>query len=314
MKIAFLADPLEHFKVWKDSTFAMMREAQNRGHEIYAFEPQDMALSSGKTVAISQLIELTGKEEKNWYRCIKKARFFLTDFDMVIVRKDPPFDIAYLQSTYLLGLAEAEGVCVINRPQALRNYNEKIAITQFPQFIAPTLISSNEILLREFFATHQDVVFKPLDRMGGSGVFHVDAKGMNLGPILETLTENGRRAIMAQKFIPEIVSGDKRVLLINGTAVPFSLARIPKEGEIRGNLAAGAAGVAQPLSIRDREIAEMLAPKLAEDGLFLVGLDIIGDYLTEINVTSPTCFREITAQTGFDVAKMFFDAIENNLT
>lgn len=309
MKIAFLADSLDSFKVWKDSTFAMMANAVKRGNEIYAFEPQDMALLNGFVVAKVCRITLTGDEKGRWYHKEDSDISQLDSFDAIIVRKDPPFDMNYLYSTYLLELAERQGANVFNRPSALRAYNEKIAIARFPEFIVPTLVSSNEAMLREFYEAHHDVIFKPLDGMGGSGIFRIRDDGMNLGSVIETLTENGHRPIMAQKFIPEIGQGDKRVLLIGGKVVPYALARVPQMGEVRGNLAAGALGVSQPLSIRDREIAEKLAPRLAEDGLFLVGLDIIGDWLTEINVTSPTCFREITEQTGFDVAEMFFDAL-----
>lgn len=313
MKIAFLADSLDSFKVWKDSTFAMMAQAEKRGHVVYAFEPRDMALSGGDVIARAKRIVLTGSEDASWYRVDETSILQLAGFDAVIVRKDPPFEMNYLYSTYLLDLAEAAGVRVFNRPRALRDYNEKMAIARFPQFVVPTLVSSNDALLREFHALHQDVIFKPLDGMGGAGIFRIQADGMNMGSVIETLTENGDRAIMAQRFIPEIASGDKRVLVINGKVVPYALARIPQQGDIRGNLAAGALGVAQPLSGRDREIAETLAPKLASDGLFLAGLDIIGDWLTEINVTSPTCFREITAQTGFDVAEMFFNALDETI-
>lgn len=313
MKIAFLADPLDSFKVWKDSTFAMMAEAQKRGHAIHAFEPGDMALSDGEVIARAQRIVLTGKEEGSWYRVDETAFFRLSGFDAVIVRKDPPFDMNYLYSTYLLDLAEGGGARVFNRPQALRDYNEKMAIARFPQFVVPTLVSGDDALLRDFHSAHQDVIFKPLDGMGGAGIFRIQADGMNMGSVIETLTENGRRAIMAQRFIPEIVSGDKRVLVINGEVVPYALARIPQKGDIRGNLAAGAVGVSQPLTVRDMEIAEALAPKLASDGIFLAGLDIIGDWLTEVNVTSPTCFREIAAQTGFDVAEMFFNALDETI-
>lgn len=313
MKIAFIADPLESFNVWKDSTFAMMVEAQERHHTVYAFEPRDVALSDGDVVALARLIELTGEESGNWYRADEPALYRLADFDAVIVRKDPPFDINYLYLTYLLDLAEVAGAKIFNRPKALRNYNEKMAISRFPRFMAPTLVSSHDVMLREFHAAHQDVIFKPLDGMGGSGIFRIREDGMNMGAVIETLTKKGSHAIMAQKFIPEIASGDKRILLIGGKVVPYALARIPQAGEVRGNLAAGAIGVAQPLSVRDREIAETLAPKLAKEGLFLVGLDIIGDCLTEINVTSPTCFREITQQTGFNVAEMFFNILDKTI-
>jgi glutathione synthase len=313
MKIAFLADPLDSFRVWKDSTFAMMAEAQKRRYGIYAFELQDIALSGGKVIAKARRITLTGEESSNWYRPDEKVFYRLADFDAVIIRKDPPFDMNYLYGTCLLDLAEAEGARIFNRPGALRDYNEKLGIARFPQFMAPTLISSNAVMLREFHAMHRDVILKPLDGMGGLGIFRIREDGMNLGSAIEMLTENGVRAIMAQKFIPEIESGDKRVLLIGGQVVPYALARTPQAGEVRGNLAAGATGVSQPLSVRDREIAETLAPLLAGEGLFLAGLDIIGDWLTEINVTSPTCFREITQQTGFNVAEMFFETLEKTI-
>lgn len=312
--IAFLADPLDTFKVVKDSTFAMMAEAQRRGYAVYAFEPEDMAFSAGQVTARVRQVALTGEESGRWYETLRQGWQSLADFDAVVVRKDPPFDMDYLYCTCLLDLAEAQGARVVNRPAALRDYNEKLAIGRFPEFIPPTLVSSDEALLREFHARHREVIFKPLDGMGGTGIFRVQADGMNLGPVIETLTGRGRRAIMAQKFIADIRQGDKRVLVIHGRVVPYALARIPQAGETRGNLAAGATGVSQPLSVRDREIAETLAPRLAADGVFLAGLDIIGDWLTEVNVTSPTCFREITRQTGFNVAGLFFDALGEILT
>jgi glutathione synthase len=237
----------------------------------------------------------------------------LSEFDAVIQRKDPPFDMEYVYGTYLLEQAERQGARVFNKPQAIRDHNEKLSIAQFSQFTSPTLVSSSSTHLRAFHAEHGDVIFKPLDGMGGAGIFRVRDDGLNLGSIIETLTENGARTIMAQKYIPAIVKGDKRVLVIDGKPVPFALARIPQAGEVRGNLAAGGTGVAQPLSDRDREIAESLGPVLAARGLLLVGLDVIGDFLTEVNVTSPTCFQEITDQTGFDVAAMFIDAVERRV-
>ncbi|MBS1169415.1 MAG: glutathione synthetase [Burkholderiaceae bacterium] len=312
MKIAFLADPLSSFKIWKDSTFAMMAEAAKRGHEIHAFEQQHMAMDNGTIVANVSRIALTGSEhpDEDWYVADAPVAQPLTAFDAIVKRKDPPFDMEYVYSTYLLELAELQGARVFNRPAAIRNHNEKLAIAQFPQFTAPTLVTSDEARLRAFHAEHRDIILKPLDGMGGSGVFRVREDGINLGAIIETLTVNGSRTIMAQRYIPEIALGDKRILLIGGEVVPYALARIPQAGEVRGNLAAGGTGVAQPLSARDREIAETLAPILFKRGLLLVGLDVIGDWLTEINVTSPTCFREITQQTGFDVAAMFIDALE----
>jgi glutathione synthase len=309
MKIAFLADPLASFKIYKDSTFAMMREAARRGHEVYAFQQRHMALSNGKVSAHVARITLTG-DAHDWYSAAPSADTDLGQFDAIIQRKDPPFDMEYVYGTYLLQLAERQGARVFNKPSAIRDHNEKLAIAQFSQFTAPTLVSSDEMRLRDFQAEHGDVILKPLDGMGGAGIFRIKPDGLNLGSIIETLTQLGARTIMAQRYIPEIVKGDKRILVIDGKPVPFSLARIPQAGEVRGNLAAGGTGVAQPLTARDLEIASALGPELAARGLLLVGLDVIGDYLTEVNVTSPTCFQEITEQTGFQVASMFIDAVE----
>lgn len=311
MKIAFLADPLSSFKIYKDSTYAMMREAARRGHQIFAFEQSHMAYQEGRVVAQIAALELNG-EGHDWYRLQEREECELKDFDAIVMRKDPPFDQQYMYALHLLELAKLAGAKVFNDPAAVRAHNEKVTIGQFAEFTAPTLISQDMARLRAFHAKHQDVIFKPLDGMGGAGIFRVKEDGMNLGSILESLTGLGERTIMAQKYIPAIKDGDKRILLIDGQVVPFVLARIPQAGEVRGNLAAGGTGVARPLSERDREIAENLAPKLAQRGLMLVGLDVIGDYLTEVNVTSPTCFQEITKQSGFDVAALFVDALEKN--
>jgi glutathione synthase len=313
MKIAFLADPLSGFKTYKDSTFAMMREAAARGHRIYAFEQRHMVLEQGVVSAEVTEITLTGDAD-DWYRAADAQTLRLSEFDAVLQRKDPPFDMEYIYGTYLLEMAERQGARVFNKPAAIRDHNEKLSIAQFSQFTSPTLVSSSSTRLRAFHAEHGDVIFKPLDGMGGAGIFRVKDDGMNLGAIIETLTDNGARTIMAQKYIPAIVKGDKRVLVINGKPVPFTLARIPQGGEVRGNLAAGGLGVAQPITEREREIAEALGPVLAARGLLLVGLDVIGDFLTEVNVTSPTCFQEITDQTGFNVAGMFIDALEQAVT
>lgn len=309
MKFAFLADPLDHFKTYKDTTYAMMAEAARRGHEIFALQQKDMAFQDGKVSAEIQRITLTG-DANDWYRAEAAVSAYLHEFDAVIVRKDPPFNMEYVYLTYLLEVAEAQGARVFNRPEAIRNHNEKLAIAQFPQFTPPTLVTGDAARIRAFHREHRDIILKPLDGMGGAGIFRVREDGMNLGSIVETLTGHGQHTIMVQRFIPEIVQGDKRILLIGGEVVPYSLARIPQGGEVRGNLAAGGRGVAQPLSARDREIGEVLAPVLLKRGLLLVGLDVIGDCLTEINVTSPTCFQEIKQQTGFDVAGMFIDALE----
>jgi glutathione synthase len=309
MKFAFLADPLDHFKIYKDTTYAMMVEAARRGHEIFAFQQKDIAFQEGKVFADVQRVTLTGNTD-DWYRADPPVQSSLDAFDAIVVRKDPPFNMEYVYLTYLLEVAESQGARVFNRPEAIRSHNEKLAIAQFPQFTAPTLVTSDADRVRTFHREHKDIILKPLDGMGGAGIFRVREDGMNLGSIIETLTGNGAHTIMVQRFIPEIVQGDKRVLLIGGKVVPYCLARIPQGGEVRGNLAAGGLGVAQPISPRDREIGEALAPVLLKRGLLLVGLDVIGDCLTEINVTSPTCFQEIKQQTGFDVAGMFIDALE----
>lgn len=309
MKFAFLADPLDQFKIYKDTTYAMMAEAARRGHAVYAFQQKDMAYHAGQVTANIARITLTG-DPQEWYRAEPPVEMQLDEVDAVIVRKDPPFDMEYVYLTYLLEVAEKQGARILNRPEAIRSHNEKAAIAQFPQLTSPTIITSDVARLHAFHQAHKDVIFKPLDGMGGVGIFRVKEDELNLGSIIETLTGNGTRTIMAQRFIPEITQGDKRVLLIGGEVVPYCLARIPQGTEVRGNLAVGGLGVAQPVSVRDREIGETLASVLAQRGLLLVGLDVIGDYLTEINVTSPTCFQEIKQQTGFDVAAMFVDAVE----
>ena len=309
MNIAFLTDPLDEFKIYKDSTFAMMQEAAKRGHALFVFQPQDLAYDAGEVSAQVRRIHLTGEADV-WYQAEAPFERRLAQFDAVLQRKDPPFDMEYIYATYLLELAERHGARVFNKPEAIRNHNEKLSIAQFSQFTTPTLVTRDAARLRRFHDEYQEIILKPLDGMGGAGVFRVTADGMNLGSIIETLSMNGTRTIMAQRYIPEITLGDKRILLIGGKVVPYALARIPQGNEVRGNLAAGGVGVAQPLTPRDCEIAQTLAPILAQRGLLLVGCDVIGDYLTEINVTSPTCFQEITQQTGFEVAACFIDALE----
>lgn len=313
MNILFVTDPLATFKIYKDTTFAMMREAQARGHQVVACEPRQMAWVSGARVqAHVTAIRLTGDKE-SWYSVESAERRNLCDFDAIVMRKDPPFDSEYFYATHLLEQAEREGAPVFNKPRALRDHPEKLAILEFPEFIGPTLVTRSAQDVRQFHAEHQDIILKPLDGMGGTGIFRVKSDGLNLGSIIETLNKEGAETVMVQKFLPAIEQGDKRVLVIGGQPVPFSLARIPQGGEVRGNLAAGGIGVAQPLTERDRFIAESLGPVLHARGLLLVGLDVIGDSLTEINVTSPTCFQEIFDQTGFDVAAMFIDALEREL-
>jgi glutathione synthase len=314
MHILFVADPLESFKIHKDTTFVMMREAQRRGHTLSACETKDITWQKGQSVtAFVRDIRLTG-HETDWFEAEQKypdeRPQAIKDFDCVIMRKDPPFDSEFFYSTHLLEQAEREGARVFNKPAALRDHPEKLAIMEFQQFIGPTLVTRDASDIRRFHAEHQDIILKPLDGMGGMGIYRVKADGMNLGSIIETLNQDGAQSVMVQRFLPEIAQGDKRVLVIGGKPVPFCLARIPQGNEVRGNLAAGGLGVAGALSARDREIAETIGPVLAARGLLLIGIDVIGDCVTEINVTSPTCFQEIFDQTGFDVAAMFVDALE----
>jgi glutathione synthase len=310
MNILFVADPLEIFQVYKDTTFSMMREAQRRGHRVAACEPRHLSWRSGGRVhATVREITLTGDPD-TWFEVDRTAARDLREFDAVLMRKDPPFDPEYFYATHLLEQAQREGAKVFNRPASLRDHPEKLAIMEFPQFVSPTLVTRSADEVRRFHEEHGEIILKPLDGMGGMGIFRVGPDGLNLGSIIETLNHQGATTIMVQRFVPEITQGDKRVLVIGGRVVPFCLARIPQGSEIRGNLAAGGKGVAQPISDRDREIAETIGPLLAARGLLLIGLDVIGDCLTEINVTSPTCFQEITQQMGFDVPAMFLDALE----
>ena len=310
MHILFIADPLASFKIYKDSTFAMMREAQKRGHMLSVCEPKDMHWQRGAQVLASvQHIQLTGQQDV-WFDVLTESERPLASFDAVVMRKDPPFDSEFFYATHLLEQAEREGAKVFNKPRALREHPEKLAILEFPQFIGPTLVTRDAGDIKRFHAEHQDIILKPLDGMGGMGIFRVKADGLNLGGIIETLNKEGAETVMVQKFLPAISEGDKRILVIGGKPVPYCLARIPQGGEVRGNLAVGGKGVAQALSERDFEIANALGPILSSRGLLLVGLDVIGDSLTEINVTSPTCFQEITDQTGCDVAALFVTALE----
>jgi glutathione synthase len=310
MNLAFVVDPLDEFKIYKDTTYTIMREAVHRGHELYTMHPGDLAWTRSGVTGYSSRLHLTGEDPETWYLLEPPVERPLTWHDAVLMRKDPPFDMEYVYTTYLLEIAESQGARVVNRPRAIRDHNEKMAIAKFAPYTAPTLVTRRGDLIRDFLAEHQEIILKPLHGMGGTSIFRVSGRDPNFNVILETLTNYGTQTIMAQRYIPEIRDGDKRVLLIAGKAVPYALARIPKPGETRGNLAAGGTGVARPLSARDREIAEALGPVLAKEGLMLVGLDVIGDYLTEVNVTSPTCFREIMDQTGFNVAGMMVDALE----
>jgi len=313
MRLLFVADPLEVFKTYKDTTFAMMREAASRGHALLACEPKDLVWQSGGRVEAAMREFTLTADPHDWFVQHGAPTLALADVDAVLMRKDPPFDSEYFYATHLLQQAEREGARVFNRPAALRDHPEKLAILEFPQWIAPTLVTRDAEAIKRFHAVHGDIILKPLDGMGGMGIFRVGPDGLNLGSITETLNKHGAQTVMVQRYVSEIVAGDKRILVIGGDVVPYSLARIPQGSEIRGNLAAGGKGVAQPLTARDRQIAEHVGPILAARGLLLSGLDVIGDSLTEINVTSPTCFQEIAQQTGFDVAKMFVDALESSL-
>ena len=310
MNILFIVDPLASFKIKKDTSFAMMREAQKRGHSVTACEVPHIQWQRGECVkAQVQDLRLTG-DANTWYEVTATRQAWLKDFDAIIMRKDPPFDSEFFYATHLLSQAEREGAKVFNKASALRDHPEKLAIMEFPEFIGPTLVTRSADAIKAFHAEHQDIILKPLDGMGGMGIFRVGADGMNLGSIIETLNLDGAQSVMVQKFLPAIAQGDKRVLIIGGKPVPFCLARIPQGGEVRGNLAAGGKGVAQPLTDKDRAIAETIGPILAARGLLLIGLDVIGTSVTEINVTSPTCFQEIFDQTGCDVAAIFIDALE----
>ncbi|MFC2613393.1 MAG: glutathione synthase [Eikenella corrodens] len=315
MNILFIADPLATFKTYKDTTYAMMREAAKRGHKLHHTLASELSVQNGKVVAQAAPFQFIGAKDDHdheWFKPQGKVQAALTDFDAVIMRTDPPFDMQYLYSTQLLTLAEQQGAKVFNSGQAMRDFNEKLAILNFAQFTAPTLVSTRAADVRAFLAEYGDIIVKPLDGMGGMGIFRLTERDPNIGSILETLMRLDTRTIMAQRYIPEIVHGDKRILVIDGEVVPFALARIPQQGETRGNLAAGGRGVAQELSERDREIAGTLAPELKRRGILLAGLDVIGSHLTEVNVTSPTGFQEITKQKGFDVAARFIDAVERN--
>ena len=309
----FVIDAPDSLKAYKDTSVAMMRAAQKRGHAVWVCEQQSLHWLQGRVAAAAQRLSLTDNDE-DWYRSHETRERPLAGFSAVLMRKDPPFDLEYITSTWLLSAAVREGARVFNAPDAIRDHNEKLAIAEFARFAAPTLVSREPARLHAFIDAQRDVVLKRLDVMGGENVFRVRVDDPNRNVIVETISQHGARSVMAQRYIAEIAQGDKRVLLIDGQVVPHCLARIPKAGESRGNLAAGAQGVAQPLTQRHRDIAAALGPVLAKRGLLVVGLDVIGDYLTEVNVTSPTCFREIQYQTGFDVAGMFLDSLEKKIS
>ena len=309
MDFLFVIDAPDSLKAYKDTSVAMMRAAQKRGHAVWVCEQQSLHWKQGGVSAAAQRLSLTDNDE-DWHRAHETVERPLAGFGATLMRKDPPFDLEYVVSTWLLSAAARDGARVFNAPDAVRDHNEKLAITEFVRFTAPTLVSRDAARIQAFIDEQRDVVVKRLDVMGGEHVFRVRPDDPNRNVIIETISQRGARTVMAQRYIPEIKDGDKRVILIDGKLVPYCLARIPKAGESRGNLAAGARGVAQPVSARHREIAEALGPVLSKRGLHLIGLDVIGDWLTEVNVTSPTGFREIQDQTGFDVAGMFLESLE----
>ena len=312
MQFLFVIDAPGSLKAYKDSSVAMMRAARQRGHDVLACEVQEIHWLRGRVAARVRRLEVSD-DDHEWYRAGEPQTRALAEIDAVLMRKDPPFDLEYVAATWLLSAAAREGAKVFNAPDAIRDHNEKLAVAEFPQFVVPTLVSREPERLQAFIDEQRDVVVKRLDVMGGENIFRARADDPNRNVIVEIMSQAGARMVMAQRYIPEITQGDKRVLLIDGEAAPYCLARIPKAGEWRGNLAAGARGEAQPLSARHKEIAAALGPRLAQRGLLLVGLDVIGDWLTEINVTSPTGFREIADQTGWDVAGRFLAALEQRL-
>lgn len=315
-RMGIVMDPIHTFNAKKDTTLVLMQAAQARGWQILGFEQGDIWLDQGRAQGSGRPITVADDAHlgrQDWYQLGAAEQLPLAELDVLLMRKDPPFDSEYVYSTYVLEAAQREGVLVVNDPQSLRDCNEKVFATQFPDCCPPVLVTRNNARLRAFHQQHQDVIFKPLDGMGGSGIFRVKADDPNVGVILETLTRHGRETIMAQRYLPEISAGDKRILVIDGTPVPYSLARIPSQGETRGNLAAGGTGRPQPLSERDRWIVDQVAPALKAKGLLFVGLDVIGDYLTEINVTSPTCAREIDNAYQTDIGGLLMDAIARRL-
>ena len=309
MKLGIVMDPIETIKIKKDTTFRLMLEAQNRNWPIYYMQPKDIYTRNSVPYATIQRIRVFD-DPNHYFEWIEKPmEYALNDLDMIFMRKDPPFNMNYIYTTYLLEKAESQGVRIINRPQSIRDANEKLFIQWFPQCCTDTLVTTNYNKIQEFWQEQQDIVIKPLDGMGGKDVFHIPPQEQNLEEIYWRLSDHGQTPIMAQRFLPEIYQGDKRILMINGEPVPYGLARYPAKGEFRANLAAGGQGIGVELTDRDRWICQQVGPTLKEKGLFFVGLDVIGDYLTEINVTSPTCMQEIERAFQIDIAKQFFDAL-----
>jgi glutathione synthase len=312
VKLGVVMDPIADINVKKDTTLAMLLAAQRRGWELYYMEQNDLSLDQGLARGIVRRLSVQDNPE-SWYELGSPQDTALSELDVLLMRKDPPFDMDFIYSTYILEAAQRAGTLVVNDPRSLRDCNEKLFATQFPQCCPPLIVAASAARLKAFHAEHGDVIFKPLDGMGGASIFRVKAGDPNLSVIIETLTDHGRQQIMAQKFLPEIVAGDKRILMVDGVPAEYGLARIPMSGETRGNLAAGGSGVAMPLTDRERWICAQVAPVLREKGLLFVGLDVIGDYLTEINVTSPTCVRELDRAHELDIAGDLMDVISTKL-
>lgn len=312
LKLGIVMDPIHKIKISKDTSFAMLLEAQSRGYELHYMELNDLYLRDGRAHARQRRLQVT-RDERTWFRFEGERDTPLDELDVILMRKDPPFDPEYIYATYLLEAAEHRGVKVVNKPRSLRDANEKLFTAWFPQCCAPTLVAREAGRLRAFLQEQGEIVLKPLDGMGGASIFRVALGDPNLSVILETMTHHNSRFVMAQRYLPEIVEGDKRILVVNGEVVPYALARIPAQGESRGNLAAGGRAEGRPLTARDRWIAEQVGPTLRERGLLFVGLDVIGDYLTEVNVTSPTCVQELDRQFGLNISGLLMDQIEASL-
>ncbi len=312
IKLGIVMDPISAITTYKDSSFAMLLEAQRRGYQLYYMEMADLSLRDGRAFGRTSPLTVEDNQEA-WFTLGDAVEQPLAELDVILMRKDPPFDTEYIYATYLLERAEVEGVLVVNKPQSLRDANEKLFTAWFNQCTPPTLVSRRDGQLRAFLAEQGDIILKPLDGMGGASVFRLRQQDANIGVTIEVLTQHGQRYIMAQRFIPEITSGDKRILMVDGEPIPYALARLPAKGEVRANLAVGGRGVGVELSERDRWICQQVGPTLREKGLLFVGLDVIGDYLTEINVTSPTCIRELDNQYGINISGKLMDAIEQRL-
>jgi len=314
LTVGIVMDPIENIKPHKDSSFAMLLEAQRRGHTLVYMQPEDLFLKNGQAWSMTSELKVWDRpKDEQFYGFGAAHERPLNELDIILIRQDPPFNNDYLYSTHILEQAEAEGVLVVNKPQSLRDANEKLFASWFPECIPPTLVSANMAQLKTFIQEHRDTILKPLDAMGGSSIFRVKHDDPNISVIIETMTDFGKHHIMAQIFLPEIKAGDKRVLLINGEPINYTLARIPAKGETRGNIAAGGTGVGMPITERERWLCQQIAPKLKAKGLYFVGLDVIGDYITEINVTSPTCIRELDAQFDLNIAGTLFDCLETKL-